>query len=227
MAHSLVFKRFLAILSICFTTLIFSGCSEGEDPAVAKIKTFINQQKIDKNKAGWKRSLAKPPKLAFTQDKKYFWEIRTNKGNMKIELMPDVAPMHVSSTMYLTLLGFYDDLKFHRVIKGFMAQGGDPMGNGSGGPGYKYAGEFSASAKHDKAGILSMANAGPNTDGSQFFITFKATPHLNGRHTVFGHVVEGMDTLKKLESFGSPSGQTKEELKIRGATIVVEQAGGK
>ena len=133
--------------------------------------------------------------------------------------------MHVSSTIYLTRLGFYDNLKFHRVINGFMAQGGDPMGNGMGGPGYKYSGEFHDSAKHDKAGILSMANAGPDTDGSQFFLTFKATPHLNGRHTVFGEVVDGLDVLKAIEAAGTYSGQPKEDLRILSATIVVKDGG--
>jgi cyclophilin family peptidyl-prolyl cis-trans isomerase len=103
-----------------------------------------------------------------------------------------------------------------------MAQGGDPAGNGTGGPGYKYDGEFSDSAKHDKPGILSMANAGPGTDGSQFFLTFVPTPHLNGKHTVFGEVTDGQDVLKKLEAAGSQSGRTSEPLSITKATIVVQ-----
>jgi cyclophilin family peptidyl-prolyl cis-trans isomerase len=147
--------------------------------------------------------------------------LETNKGTMKIALKPDVAPMHVSSTIYLTRLGFYDGLAFHRVINGFMAQGGDPLGNGTGGPGYNYDGEFSTDVKHDKPGILSMANAGPGTDGSQFFITFVPTPHLNGRHSIFGEVTDGMDVLKKLEAAGSPSGKTSEPLSISKATIEV------
>ena len=122
---------------------------------------------------------------------------------MEIKLFPKVAPMHVTSTIYLTRMGFYDGVVFHRVIQGFMAQGGDPTGTGSGGPGYKYDGEFAPDGpKHDKAGMLSMAHAGPGTDGSQFFITFGPTPHLNNVHTVFGEVVKGMDTLKKLEAVG-------------------------
>src|SRR5262249_18396763 len=125
-------------------------------------------------------------------------------------------------TIYLTRLGFYDGLTFHRVITGFMAQGGDPMGIGMGGPGYQYEGEFSDSVKHDKPGILSMANAGPGTDGSQFFITFVPTPHLNGKHSIFGEVIDGMDVLKKLEAAGSPSGKPSEPLTITKATIVVQ-----
>ncbi len=112
----------------------------------------------------------------FDANKDYFWILETNKGNIKIKLMPNVAPMHVTSTMFLTEKGFYDGTMFHRVIPGFMAQGGDPLGTGTGGPGYKYAGEFNANVKHDRPFLVSMANAGPNTDGSQFFITFVPTP---------------------------------------------------
>ncbi len=217
-------RRGIALSSFCLAMLMFSGCSEKEDPAIEQLNQFIATQTIDKKKASWKTNLAKPPKVEFSKDKKYLWELRTNKGNITIELMPEIAPMHVSSTIYLTNLGFYDGLSFHRVISGFMAQGGDPLGNGMGGPGYKYSGEYSETAKHDKAGILSMANAGANTDGSQFFITFKATPHLNNRHTVFGHVTNGMDVVKVIESLGSNSGKTKEELKIVSAIIVVAKA---
>ena len=196
--------------------------AKSNDPAIAEIDKFIADQKIDKSNPKWKESLPKPPKASFPKDKHYTWVVETNKGTIKIALKPDVAPMHVSSTIYLTRLGFYDDLIFHRVIPGFMAQGGDPMGVGMGGPGYKYEGEFSESAKHDKPGILSMANAGPGTDGSQFFLTFVPTPHLNGKHTIFGEVVEGMDTLKKLEATGSQGGRTSEPLKMDKVTIEVQ-----
>jgi cyclophilin family peptidyl-prolyl cis-trans isomerase len=192
------------------------------DPALAQIDQFIAQQKIDKTGATWKTSLPKPPKLAFTVGKKYVWVLETNKGVIKIVFKPDAAPMHVSSTIYLTRLGFYDGLSFHRVIPGFMAQGGDPLGNGTGGPGYKYEGEFAPTAKHDKAGILSMANAGPGTDGSQFFITFAPQTRLDGGYSVFGEVSDGIDVLKKLEAAGSPSGKTSEPLTITKATIVVQ-----
>jgi cyclophilin family peptidyl-prolyl cis-trans isomerase len=146
----------------------------------------------------------------------------TNKGPIVIRFMPATAPMHVTNFIYLTKLGFYDGLSFHRVITGFMAQGGDPLGNGMGGPGYAFAGEFAPNVKHDKPGLLSMANAGPNTDGSQFFLTFVATPWLDGKHTLFGEVVEGMDVMKKLEAAGSQSGKTSEPLKIEKVTIEVK-----
>lgn len=195
---------------------------EKTDPAIAEIDKFIADQGIDNAKPNWRTHLTKPPPLTFTAGKSYSWDLETNKGKIKIRLMPDVAPMHVSSTIYLTQLGFYDGLTFHRVITGFMAQGGDPIGNGTGGPGYRYDGEFSPTVKHAKPGMLSMANAGPGTDGSQFFITFVPTPHLDGRHSIFGEVVEGDDTLKKLEAAGSSSGATREPLIITKATIVVE-----
>jgi cyclophilin family peptidyl-prolyl cis-trans isomerase len=117
---------------------------------------------------------------------------------MVIELFADKAPKTVNNFVFLSREGFYDGVIFHRVIGDFMAQGGDPTGTGTGDPGYRFADEFHPSLKHDKPGILSMANAGPNTNGSQFFITHVPTPHLNNKHTVFGQVVEGMDVLMSI-----------------------------
>ena len=188
---------------------------------VAAIDKFIAEQKIAKQ-GDWKEHLPRPPKVSFDPKQTIYWKLSTNVGEIKIKLMPDVAPMHVSSTIYLTKLGFYDGVIFHRVIPKFMAQGGDPTGTGMGGPGYKYAGEFDPKVKHDKPGMLSMANAGPGTDGSQFFLTFVPTEYLNGKHTVFGEVTKGMETLKALEKAGSTSGQTKEKLEITRATVRVE-----
>jgi cyclophilin family peptidyl-prolyl cis-trans isomerase len=161
--------------------------------------------------------------MTFDSNKDYFWVLQTNKGTLKIRLMPDVAPMHVTSTIFLTEKGFYDNLMFHRVIPGFMAQGGCPLGTGRGGPGYKYDGEFDPNVKHDRPYLLSMANAGPGTDGSQFFLTFKATPWLDGKHTIFGEVVDGKDVMKKLEAAGTRSGKPKEKLIITKATIETQQ----
>lgn len=192
------------------------------DPAISAIEKFIGEQKIDKSEARWKTNLPKPPKVEFDAKKSYFWELKTNVGDIKIKLLPDTAPMHVSSTIFLTTLEFYDGVPFHRVITDFMAQGGDPLGRGTGGPGYNYDGEFDPSVKHSKGGLLSMANAGPGTDGSQFFLTFKETPWLDGKHTIFGEVVTGMDTVKALEAKGSPSGKPSAPLLIEKATISVE-----
>ena len=183
------------------------GTKESKDVAIKAIDASIEQQKIDKSNSSWKTRLPKPPKVEFDASHTYYWNLDTSVGNVKVKLLPEVAPMHVSSTIYLTQLGFYDATVFHRVITNFMAQGGDPLGRGTGGPGYKYAGEFDAKVTHDKPGLLSMANAGPGTDGSQFFLTFTPTAHLNGKHTIFGEVVEGMGTVKELEKRGSSSGR--------------------
>ncbi|MCC7205684.1 MAG: peptidylprolyl isomerase [Anaerolineae bacterium] len=130
--------------------------------------------------------------------KSYQAIFHTERGDITIDLYADRAPITVNNFVFLAREGFYNDTTFHRVLKDFMAQGGDPTGTGSGGPGYRFADEQSALAiRHDSAGILSMANAGPNTNGSQFFITHIPTPHLDGRHAVFGKVADkaSMDVL--------------------------------
>jgi peptidyl-prolyl cis-trans isomerase B (cyclophilin B) len=121
----------------------------------------------------------------------------TDRGPMRIELYPDKAPLTVANFVNLAKRGFYDGLNFHRVIKDFMVQGGCPQGTGTGGPGYKFEDEANNGVRHER-GVLSMANAGPNTNGSQFFITHVATPWLDGKHTVFGKVVDGMDVVDKV-----------------------------
>ncbi|WP_324609432.1 peptidylprolyl isomerase [Massilibacillus massiliensis] len=122
----------------------------------------------------------------------------TNQGQFQIELFEDKAPITTKNFITLVEKGFYNGLIFHRVIDGFMIQGGDPNGKGSGGPGYTIPDEFHPDLRHDRAGILSMANAGPNTGGSQFFITLGQTPWLDGKHSVFGAVVDGMDIVRKI-----------------------------
>jgi len=139
------------------------------------------------------------PEMQIDPSKKYTAVFHTSRGDISVELFAKQAPITVNNFVFLAREGFYNGTTFHRVIGGFMAQGGDPTGTGTGGPGYKFRDEPGALAgKHDKAGILSMANAGPNTNGSQFFITFVPTPHLNGKHGVFGQVVSGMDVLNSI-----------------------------
>jgi len=197
-----------------------SAPAPAPDSAITAIDAFIAQQKIDKTQPGWKTSLAQPPKVTFDPKRKYYWILQTGKGRLKVELMPANAPMHVSSTIYLARLGFYDDLKFHRIIPGFMAQGGDPKGNGSGNPGYEYAGEFiDKSMKHSLPGLLSMANAGPGTDGCQFFLTFVPTPWLDDKHTIFGKLVEGFQALTFIQNAGSKDGTPTEEILINKSFI--------
>lgn len=139
-----------------------------------------------------------PPDLVIDPKKKYSARIKTSRGDVVIELHADKAPKTVNNFVFLAREGFYDGTMFHRVIKDFMVQGGDPTGTGRGGPGYKFADEIHPSLRHGGPGILSMANAGPGTNGSQFFITHIATPWLDGKHTVFGKVVEGMDVVNAI-----------------------------
>ncbi len=193
----------------------------GVDALVA-IDELIAEHPVDKDSPGWKTRVPRPPFVQFSPDKTYYWVLNTSEGLIKIRLLPEYAPRHVSTTIYLTRLGFYDDLGFHRIVPGFMAQGGDPLGSGRGSPGFRYAGEFHKKAKHDQRGIVSSANSGPRTDGSQFFILFKEVPDLDGKHTVFGEVVEGMGTLRTVERYGTKSGEPRKPVVIRRAEILVE-----
>ena len=127
-------------------------------------------------------------------------KLHTNHGIISIELDEQAAPETVANFLQYVTDGHYDNTIFHRVIDGFMIQGGDPLGKGIGGPGYTFEDEFHPSLRHNKAGMLSMANRGPNTNGGQFFITLGPTPHLDNRHTVFGEVVDGMDIVRKIGS---------------------------
>jgi len=138
--------------------------------------------------------------------------IDTSKGPIHLNLFEDKAPVTVASFVNLALHGFYNDLNFHRVVPNFVIQGGCPHGTGTGGPGYRFEDECTPDAKHDKPGVLSMANAGPGTNGSQFFITHTPTPHLDGRHTVFGEVVSqaDMDVVNSIEQGDAINGITIE-----------------
>jgi len=138
-----------------------------------------------------------PPAMTIDPQKTYVATIETVKGDMVCQLFAADAPKTVNSFVFLAREGFYDGVIFHRVIADFMIQGGDPTGTGSGGPGYQFADEINQNLHG--TGALSMANAGPNTNGSQFFITYKPQPHLDGKHTVFGQLIEGMDVLLKIK----------------------------
>jgi cyclophilin family peptidyl-prolyl cis-trans isomerase len=139
-----------------------------------------------------------PPTGALDLTKSYSARFKTERGEILCELFAADAPMTVENFVNLARAGFYAGTTFHRVIPGFMAQGGDPTGTGTGGPGYSFRDELSVKRRHDGPGVLSMANAGPNTNGSQFFLTFGPTPHLDGRHTVFGRVTSGLDVLRSI-----------------------------
>jgi cyclophilin family peptidyl-prolyl cis-trans isomerase len=141
--------------------------------------------------------------------------LETNKGSFEVELFEDRAPETAGNFLKLAESGFYDGVVFHRVIEGFMIQGGDPDGTGRGGPGYTIKDEFHPELRHDAKGILSMANAGPNTGGSQFFITLAPTPWLDGKHAVFGRVTTGMDVIETIGSVETGAGdRPKSEVRI-------------
>ncbi len=155
-----------------------------------------------------------PPEIQIDSSKTYRAIIETNMGVIELELYPQHAPKTVNNFVFLTGKGFYDGLSFHRVINNFMIQGGDPTGTGGGGPGYRFEDEVAENPlKHEK-GVISMANAGPNTNGSQFFITHAPQPHLNGKHTVFGKVVVGQDVVDSIRE-----GDKMEQVKIRDVLI--------
>lgn len=154
----------------------------------------VAQVPLDAPQATSKQYDAYPP-MTIDDAKKYFAKfVMANGGEFTIELYPDKAPLTVNSFVFLARDGYFDGVTFHRVLEGFMAQGGDPTGTGAGGPGYQFANEDS-DLTFDKPGVLAMANAGRDTNGSQFFITFDATPQLNGGYTIFGQVIEGMDVV--------------------------------
>lgn len=165
--------------TLLITALLLVSCG-GNEP-VSKPKTY-----------------SEPPKMTIDPAKRYTATIETDTGNLVLELFAKDAPVTVNNFVFLSRDGFYNSTTFHRVIPDFMAQGGDPTGTGRGGPGYSFKDEFSQ-RKHG-IGTLSMANAGPNTNGSQFFITYAPQPHLDGRHAVFGQLTAGTDVLKKVQN---------------------------
>lgn len=140
-----------------------------------------------------------PPEMQVDTDRSYRLSIETEKGTIELELFPQHAPRTVNNFVFLARDGFYDGVSFHRVISDFMIQGGDPTGSGRGGPGYRFEDEFEGNPLRHERGVISMANAGPDTNGSQFFITHGPQPHLDGRHTVFGKVTRGLDVVDAIE----------------------------
>ncbi len=160
----------------------------------------------------------KPPEMQIDPKKKYAATLSTDKGDIVVDLFADKAPKTVNNFVFLARQGFYDGTIFHRVIDDFMVQGGDPTGTGTGGPGYRFGDEFDPSLKHDKPGVLSMANAGPGTNGSQFFITHVPTPWLNGKHSIFGQVSKGMDVLMSIPA-RDPGNRNAPAVKLNKVTI--------
>jgi len=147
-----------------------------------------------------------PPAMQIDPKKSYRATIETQRGDIEIEMYPQHAPKTVNNFCFLAREGFYDGVTFHRVVAHFVIQGGDPTGSGTGGPGYRFEDEVQNNPLKHETGMLSMANAGPNTNGSQFFITHSPQPHLNGRHTVFGQVVKGIDVVNAIRQGDDDAG---------------------
>jgi cyclophilin family peptidyl-prolyl cis-trans isomerase len=194
-------KRLLAIFTLLtVVSLVFAACSDDEpEPAPTATTAAAAAAGGGGSQSGAKMLVPgddpSAPAGALDTSKTYTATFKTEAGDFQVLLYDDEAPLTVENFINLATIGFYDDTTFHRVISGFMAQGGDPDGTGGGGAGYRFRDEFDATRRHSKAGILSMANSGRNTNSSQFFITFGPTPHLDDVHSVFGEVVSGMDNV--------------------------------
>ena len=182
---------------------------------------------IDKTDPRWKLKVTEPPLQTFASEDTYFWIVETNKGTMRFRLLHESAPRHVSHLIHLTRIGFYDETIFHRAIKGFMAQGGDPTGTGRGGPNYRIDLEIDPALSHTR-GILSTANTGrPTSDGSQFFIMYDTSTFLDGKYSIFGELVSGKETLVLLEEASNDrDGPPTETLNLISARIEIESTGG-
>jgi len=174
------------------------------------IKTSTSESKlINKNKMTTEEKLqTKRPKMTIDVNKDYIVTLKTSEGNIAFKMYTKNKPITVNNFISLARMGFYDNINFHRVIAGFMIQGGDPLGNGTGGPAYKFEDELNE-PNSNKIGTIAMANSGPNTNGSQFFINVADNDYLDSKHTVFGEIISGMDVVKKIET--SPKDPTSED----------------
>jgi peptidyl-prolyl cis-trans isomerase B (cyclophilin B) len=167
-------------------------CGEGSGSELASV-----QRRIQPNATSQQRQFPEGQRAVIDPDRTYVAHVQTSKGNITIELAASDVPVTTNNFVFLACSGFFDGLTFHRYVANFVIQGGDPRGDGTGGPGYRFQDEFSSAWRHE-TGVISMANAGPNTNGSQFFITLAPAPHLDGAHSVFGRVTEGMDVVRSL-----------------------------
>jgi peptidyl-prolyl cis-trans isomerase B (cyclophilin B) len=202
-------SKYCILLTVLIITMsLFFGCSSDSKPSEPSTPSESQAEQPDESD----QQDGLPP-MTIDVNKTYIATIETEHGIIKIELFAKDAPKTVNNFVYLARKGFYDGTTFHRVIPGFMAQGGDPTGTGTGGPGYTFEDEIN---QHSHAtGVISMANSGPNTNGSQFFITYAPAPHLNGLHTVFGQVIEGMNVLNRITA-----GDVTEDPSFKGDTLI-------
>jgi cyclophilin family peptidyl-prolyl cis-trans isomerase len=194
-------SRFLILFAVVTAAMFLTAaCSANKEAAEPFPTTTVGTGEANLTvpaAPSERKTWDQPPAMQIDPAKKYEATFATEAGDIVVELFADRAPSTVNNFVFLAREGFYDDTTFHRVIPDFMAQAGDPTATGTGGPGYRFADEFDPDLKHEP-GVLSMANAGPNTNGSQFFITFAATPQLDGKHAVFGRVIEGIDVVASI-----------------------------
>jgi cyclophilin family peptidyl-prolyl cis-trans isomerase len=184
------YQIYFALLPL---VLVLASCTTSATPT-PEIPTLVAANQKDPQLVGTKQYDAAPP-MTIDTNKHYLATVKMeNGGEFVVELFPDKAPLTVNSFVFLANQGYFDGVTFHRVIDGFMAQGGDPTGTGTGGPGYMFKNENN-DLKFDKPGVVAMANAGPDTNGSQFFITYDPQDYLNGSYTIFGQVISGMDVV--------------------------------
>ncbi|MDA1221577.1 MAG: peptidylprolyl isomerase [Planctomycetota bacterium] len=195
-------------------------------PVFAALDAHLQQHPIDRGVADWRTRMPEPPaSLPLPRRAECIWVLQTNHGAIRFRLRPDLAPAHVTNALWLTRAGFYDGLTFHRIVPGFVAQGGCPKGDGQGGPGYALRDEIpEPPPQHDRRGILSAAHAGPNTAGSQFFITLRPAPWLDGIHTVFGELETGEAVLATLEAQGGADGKPRKPVTILRADFLFREA---
>ena len=220
-------RTLLYLLSTLIAAAVALAACGGEEESAAEPsatntpKPAAAQESTESQPVQKPKSYSAPPPMTIDSDKSYTATFQLEKGGeFVVELFAKEAPKTVNNFVFLSREGYYDGVTFHRVIPDFMAQGGDPTGTGAGGPGYRFEDEFHPDRRHDSAGVLSMANAGPGTNGSQFFITFVATPFLDDKHTVFGKVIEGMDVVNGI-SLRDPGAATTPGDAI--ATITIEE----
>jgi cyclophilin family peptidyl-prolyl cis-trans isomerase len=187
--------RVLAFGFAAIGLMVLTACGSATPEIVAVPPTAPPATEQSAAALGW----SSPPTMEIDPSKSLEAVFTTEIGEFRVRLFPDQTPMTVNNFVFLARQGYYNNTTFHRVLPGFMAQGGDPTGTGGGGPGYTFEDEFDPDLQFDQAGLLAMANRGPDTNGGQFFITYAPTPHLNGLHTIFGEVVEGADVLSRLK----------------------------
>ena len=199
-------KALMIVASAC-AMFVLASCSGSEPPTPTVGEVAINQY-------------SSPPEMSIDPGKSYTARLDTNHGEITIQLLASDTPVTVNSFVFLAREGFYDGVIFHRVIEGFMVQGGDPTGTGTGGPGYRFQDEIVPSLTFSEPGLLAMANAGPGTNGSQFFITVVPTPHLNGNHTIFGKVTDGYDVALAISQVNTgPGDRPVDPVVIQGIEI--------